>query len=139
MGPVDEVILANAEQKWQQANIKDYDLEIQISERQQRRYRIQIRNSKITALWRNDRPVKEPHQYRAWTIPGMFQTLRTDVEKPLSDMNSADATALNNLTIRAEFHPTYGFPQRYIRIEHRQQGNNPEISWKIISFAPQKL
>lgn len=134
---VDETTLATAQQQWQQANIEDYDLEIEISERQQRRYRIEIRNAKISALWHNDRPIKEPHRYRAWTIPGMFQTIRTDVKQQRQPASSTNPATSSNLTIRVEFDSTYGFPRRYIRIEHRRQGDNPEISWKVISFTPQ--
>ena len=138
MAPVDLATLNGAEQQWQQANIKDYDLEIEISERQRRHFRIQVRDSKITRLWHNDQLREQPERYRAWTVQGMFQVIRTDVEQQVQPQQAAQNTVLSRFTIRAEFHPTYGFPQRYIRVEHRQQGNNPEISWKITSFDPQE-
>ena len=138
MAPVDLATLNAAEQQWQQANIKDYDLEIEISERQRRHFRIQVRDSKITRLWHNDQLREQPERYQAWTIEGMFQVIRTDVEQQLQPQNANQNRAFTLLTIRAEFHPTHGFPQRYIRVEHRQQGNNPEISWKITSFDPQE-
>tara|TARA_B110000116_G_scaffold235205_1_gene220164 strand:- start:394 stop:996 length:603 start_codon:yes stop_codon:yes gene_type:complete len=134
MTSVAAATLAAAEQKWQLAQILDYDLEIHISERHKRRLRIQVRDSQITALWRNDLPIQEHRGYQAWTVQGMFQTIRTDVNQQLQFETPTPGTRLNNLTVRALFHPTHGFPERYIRIEHRQQGNNPEISWKVISF-----
>ena len=138
MTSVDAALLAAAEQKWQLADILDYDLEIHISERKKRRLRIQVRDSQITALWRNDLPIQEHRGYQAWTVEGMFQTIRTDVNQQLQLETPTPNSRLNNLTVRALFHPTHGFPQRYIRIEHRQQGNNPEISWKIVSFKQHK-
>jgi hypothetical protein len=134
MTPVDSASLNSAEQRWQQANITDYDLEIEISERQRRHFRIEVRDSHINAIWHNDRPRENPERYQAWTIEGMFQVIRTDVDQQLQSQPARTNSAVSGLTIRAEFHPTHGFPQRYIRVEHRQQGNNPEISWKITSF-----
>ena len=138
MAPVDLALLNGAEQRWQQAKLTDYDLEIEISERQRRHFRIQVRNSKIIAIWHNDRPREAPERYQAWTLEGMFQVIRTDVEQQLQPQNAAQNSAVTRLTIRAEFHPTHGFPQRYIRVEHRQEGTNPEISWKITSFDPRE-
>lgn len=138
MAPVDLALLNSAEKQWQQAQITDYDLEIEISERQRRHFRIEVRDSEIKAIWHNDRPNATPERYQAWTVDGMFQVIRTDVEQQLQPQNAAQNTNVTRLTIRAEFHPTHGFPQRYIRVEHRQQGNNPEISWKITSFAPRE-
>ncbi len=138
MTSVDAGTLAAAEQKWQLSQILNYDLEIHISERHKRRLRIQVRDSQIIALWRNDLPIEEHRGYLAWTVEGMFQTIRTDVNQQLQLKTPTPGTRLNNLTVRALFHPTHGFPQRYIRIEHRQQGNNPEISWEVISFKRHK-
>jgi len=132
---VDLDLVNTAEQRWQQAKITDYDLEIEISERQRRHLRVQVRDSEITAVWHNDQLRENPERYQAWTIDGMFHVIRTDVEQQLQPHNTAQNTGLTRLTLRAKFHPAHGFPQRYIRVEHRQQGNNPEISWKITSFA----
>jgi|GEM_PF-3166272 hypothetical protein len=138
MTSVDADTLAAAEKKWQLAQLLNYDLEVHISERHKRRLRIQVRDSQITALWRNDLPIQGNRGYQAWTVEGMFQTIRTDVNQQLQLATPTPDTRLNNLTVRASFNPTHGFPERYIRIEHRQQGNNPEISWKVISFIPHK-
>ncbi|MCP3694714.1 MAG: hypothetical protein GY917_21125 [Planctomycetaceae bacterium] len=138
MSSVDADTLAAAEKQWELAQVMNYDLEVDISERHKRRLRIQVRDSQITALWRNDLPIQEYRGYQAWTIEGMFQTIRTDVNQQLQLATPTPDTRLNNLTVRASFNPTHGFPDRYIRIEHRQQGNNPEISWKVISFKPHK-
>ena len=131
---VDLDLLNGAEQRWQESRITNYDLEVEISERQRRHLRVQVRNSEITAVWHNELPRENPERYQAWTIDGMFHVIRTDVEQQLQPHSTAQNASVTRLTIRAEFHPTHGFPQRYIRVEHRQQGNNPEISWKIISF-----
>lgn len=64
----------------------------------------------------------------------MFDTIGIDLE---NIERVADGTADANtprLTVRVIFHPQYGFPARYMRIERAGIGENPEVRWQVRQF-----
>ena len=62
-----------------------------------------------------------------WSVPGMFGTIESDLKT-----NAAAPPSQPPLQLRAEFHPTYGYPQRYVRLAW---GTKVTTSWNVTMFS----
>lgn len=63
----------------------------------------------------------------------MFETILADIE--MSEQAAAGEGGAP-LRLRAVIDPQLGLPRRYLRIEMRQRGANPEAGWQVLSFEP---
>lgn len=134
-GSLESVTRANfdaARQRWRDAGLVNYNMEIKVSGRQPATYYVEVRDGEATTAHRNGQPLKRTPS--TWTVPGMFYTMSQDVQNlEKVAAGKADETT-PHLTLRAHFHERYGYPERYLRLERVKRGASPEVSWVVTKF-----
>jgi len=83
----------------------------------------------VTAETRDGRVPKE-HTWDTWAVPGMFNTLETDMEIAENPEQAIQAAPGTQWQLRCEFDPVLGFPRRY----HRLASGGPEVYWRVKRF-----
>jgi len=120
--------LKEAEAVWEQAALSSYDIQIKVTGRQAAVYAVEVRRGEVVSAKHNGNSLPVGP---TWSVPGMFATIASDVENfEKVAAGKADATT-PRLQLRATFHPQYGYPERYVRI---QSDNNTEVTWQVILF-----
>jgi len=126
--------LAVARQRWADARLEDYDLEVEVRGKQAAVYAVEVREGEVRAATRNREPLKSPRTLGTWSVPGMFATLEADAQNQRR-LEAGEATAdIPWVDLRAEFEPTWGYPLRCQRIQWGGPGVNPEVFWEVRSF-----
>ena len=111
--PVTRERLAAARTQWEQANIASYNMDLETTGAQTGLYHIEVRGGQLIKLTRNGQPMN-PGDGDYWTVDGWFQAIDEDLEnaeRPKTD----DASASCQYWLRVRYHPTIGYPMRYIR------------------------
>lgn len=124
--PLTADVLKQAEAKWRDAQIRDYDIEIEVQSRQREVYAVEVRNGAPQQAWRNGQPLKQIRTFDTWSVPGMFDTIHSDF-----DRDDRQGQPAPELVLRAEFDEQTGVPRKYKRI---QWGADIEISWRVTKF-----
>ena len=123
-----------AQHRWNQSGPDNYDIEVQVTGRQAATYRVAVRKGEVISAQRNGQPLKQLRTLGTWSVPGMFGTISKDVENlEKTAHNLADDTT-PQLSLSADFHPHYGYPEHYLRLEWGSA--NSKVSWKVIEFRP---
>ncbi len=125
-----------ARDRWRQSAPANYELEVRVSGKQAATYTVTVRDQTVVNATRNGKPLKQLRTLGTWSVPGMFETIGVDLEHE-EDVRAGRDKARPGLTLRARFHPQFGFPERYVRLEHSRMGTNPEVSWEVTRFEPQ--
>jgi hypothetical protein len=120
--------LREAEQRWTKADIRDYDVEVEVKSRQTETYRVEVRDGTSQQAFRNGRPLKQLRTFETWSVPGMFETIHTD----LANSDRTKNPRVPRMTLQAEFDPETGMPLKYRRIEWEY--TSIEISWRVTNF-----
>jgi hypothetical protein len=123
-----------ARRTWQQNGPASYDLEVTVSGRQAATYGVQVRGHEAYSATRNGRPLTQQRTYGTWSVPGMFNTIESDIENVEKVAAGQAVQQTPQLALRAQFDSHYGYPVRYHRIEKTKFGSNPEVSWRVDSF-----
>ena len=131
--PLDEARFTAARQRWEGSGPADYDIEIVVRGAQSATYRATVRAGEVQSLSRNEHPLSQRRTMGTWSVEGMFDTIQTDLDA------IARGGAAPSLDLRAEFHPKYGYPMRYQRVERRRWGANPDVSWEVTHFEGYRL
>lgn len=121
-------LLQAAEQRWTAAAIRDYDVEVELKSRQLETYAVEVRHGEAQRALRNERPLKQLRTFETWSVPGMFETIHTD----LANSDRAKNPHVPQMTLQAEFDPDTGVPLKYRRIEWKT--GSLEISWRVTRF-----
>lgn len=116
---------------WMQAALPSYDVTVEVTGRQAAVYSAQVRNGDTIAATRNGQPLKQKRTLRTWSVPGMFDTIESDVENIESVANGTARPGTPKLVLRARFHPDLNYPERYQRI---QWGSSHEVTWRVVEF-----
>ncbi len=122
-----------AHEHWKAHKIPSYDIEIKVSGPQASLYRVEVRDGEPIAAWRNGQSLQSQRTFGTWSIPGMFSTISRDIEA----VERAAATGSQlPLILRGSFHPQYGYPDRYRRIDNgsRKGGDSITVSWEVTDF-----
>ena len=104
----------------------NYEIEITVQGRQPGRYRTTVQDGEVVSAEFNNNALTNPRTMSTWTVDGMFRTIDYDVQDQLN-RDAQDP----ELTLRAEFNPQYGYPQKYQRI---QWGSLNELTWEVTRF-----
>ena len=120
-----------AQQRWRAHGPADYDIEVHVTGPQPGRYRVSVRGGQSVAAYRNDRPLTQRRVFSTWSVPGMFGTISRDVENVERRRAGRADLLTGELTLRASFHPHYGYPQHYLRME---SGSVQDVSWDVVRF-----
>lgn len=126
--PLTEATFAAARDRWQQANIQNYTVTIQVTGNQPATYKVWIEGGLATKAERNGNPLQQRRTFETWSVPGMFGTIERDVSE------IAAASAGPHLVLRAEFDPETGVPLRYRRLAYRGGG---DVQWQVTAFEKQ--
>lgn len=122
-----------ARQRWESAQIADYDVEVEVQGRQPAVYRVEVRNNVVRSALRNGYPLKQRRTHATWTVPGMFDTIEIDlesVERATASEASGQRPA-SQLQLRARFHEKYGYPAYY----HRGEYGGQDVVWRVRRFV----
>src|SRR6187399_762431 len=104
-----------AKKRWQEHGPVSYDLDIELRGAQPGRVQVNVRNRVVIAETRDGRVPKE-HTWDTWTIPGMFDTLETDMEIAEDPVQAIAAAPGTKWQLWCEFDPVLGYPRRYHRV-----------------------
>jgi Family of unknown function (DUF6174) len=121
--------LIAAKKRWQEHGPASYDMEIELRGAQPGHVQLSVRNRVVAAETRDGRVPKE-HTWETWTVPGMFNTLETDMEIAENPEQTIQAAAGTKWQLRCEFDPKLGIPRRY----HRLASGGPEVYWRVMRF-----
>ncbi len=127
---IDRAQLEEARSLWRQNGPDDYDIEISVTGPRAAVYRVEVRRGKAASAMRDDSPLKDARTLGTWSVSGMFDTIESDVDH-LEEPIVINARESHYVSPRAEFHPQYGYPQRYRRIEW---GGDIEAGWAVTEF-----
>ena len=115
--------LREAEKTWNAAGARDYTIEIEVRGAQPAIYAVEVKDGEAISGSRNGIAFTRRRSWETWSVPGMFETLASDV-----------ATLEENpsqLVVRCQFDPKYGYPAKYERI---QMGTGLQVSWEVTKF-----
>lgn len=121
-----------AQQRWRQHGPADYNLEVKVSGPQPATYRVEVRQGEVLSAARNGSPLTQRRTFDTWSVPGMFATMRRDVENVQRVASGNADPDTPRLTLFGQFDPEYGYPQSYHRI---QWGTDMEVSWEVTEFT----
>lgn len=123
-----------ARQNWKDAQVHDYDIQVEVTGRQAAVYRVEVRGGEVIQATRDNHPLRQMRTLGTWSVPGMFSTMEAD----LIHMEKLAAGQFDPYTpqvsVRVRFDPQYGFPRHYHRTEMVKRRSNPEVSWKVVAF-----
>jgi len=135
LGPVDASLVEQAHERWESAQIEDYELEFTVTSRQRDTYRVVVREGEVTQIVLNGRPLRRRHAFQSWGIEGMLETIGRDVDNRRRYQQGERGIDVCNLYLRGRFHQELGYPEKYIRMERGGQAVNPAITWEVIRFT----
>lgn len=135
MPPLDSRRLEQGWLLWKQSGPQSYDIEVQVAGRQGASYRVEVRQGEIARALRNGQPLKQPRTLGTWSVPGMFETIEIDLEQQERARRGIADRAVPGLSLFAQLDAQFGFPRRYLRLEHAGMGTNPEVSWEVSEFT----
>ena len=118
-----------AKRRWQEHGPVSYDMDIELRGAQPGRVQVNVRNRVVAAETRDGRVPKE-HTWDTWTVPGMFNTIETDMEIAETPEQAIQAAPGTKWQLRCEFDPVLGLPRRY----HRLASGGPEVYWRVTRF-----
>ncbi len=121
--------LIGAKKRWQEHGPVSYDMDIEIRGAQPGRVQINVRNRVVATETRDGRVPKE-HTWETWTVPGMFNTLETDMEIAENPEQAIQAPPGTKWQLRCEFDPVLGIPRRYQRLA----SDGPDVYWRVKRF-----
>ncbi len=118
--PLTRAEFTAAQQRWRNYNMHTYHVDVSVRGSQPADYSVDVLNDEPTAASRNGIPIKQQRVWATWSVPGMFDTIQ-------SDLDSLEQ-ARPGLTARCLFDADHGYPVRYQRIDTVQ---GTEITWTV--------
>jgi hypothetical protein len=115
-----------AKAKWDAARLDSYELTVRVTGMQPGIYEVSVENGTAKSATFDGRDLTRPRTFGTWSVPGMFDTLARDLET-----NERH----DYLMLGAEFHPDFGIPMSYERIELRT-GAHDALQWNVTRFQP---
>jgi len=117
--------------RWETHGPADYDIEVVVSGRQPATYRVQVRDAETVSATRDDYPLKGQRTIGTWSVPGMFNTIETDLNQ-LDHDEVATGSDRPPLILDCQFDAEYGYPTRYRRIEI---GSRIQVEWRVVALT----
>jgi hypothetical protein len=118
-----------AKKRWQEHGPASYDMDIELRGAQPGHVQVNVRNRVVAAETRDGRVPKE-HTWETWTVPGMFNTMETDMDIAENPEQAIQAAPGTKWQLRSEFDPMLGIPRRY----HRLATSGPDVYWRVTRF-----
>lgn len=111
MVPLNREILDEARDKWERAEIDDYEMVFTMADGE---YAVRVHAGRITSLTRDGQSTTT-HRPMDFTVDGLFDTLERELEAiddPASPLGGDARTTL----LRVRFNPEFGYVERYVRV-----------------------
>ncbi len=116
---------------WQSVAPPSYNIQTTVSGPQPGVYTVQVRDHKVVNADRNGAELKQKRTMGTWSVPGMFDTIESDLKNSAEDTTDRLTPESPRVTARATFHPQWHYPERYQRI---QWGSQVEVNWSVTQF-----
>jgi len=127
---VDQQRLDEARQTWQEHGPDRYNIEVTVTGPRAAVYRVEVRDGEAVSATRDGSPLKDRRTMGTWSVPGMFDTIQSDVDHAEEPIQVSPRES-HYVSPRAQFHPQYAYPQQYRRIEW---GSDLEAGWEVTAF-----
>jgi Family of unknown function (DUF6174) len=128
--PMTQADFEAAVERWHAHGPHDYSMTVELSGRQSGTMVVTVRNTEPTSVKRNGVPTPE-RTWAYWTIDGLFQIIRVDLEGLDQPERAFDGSDVAHLVQQAEFDAELGYPRRYRRAV---QTTGDAIEWEIVRF-----
>jgi|GEM_PF-3704616 len=122
-----------ARDKWIDAGIRSYDLDLAFSGGDQKReIHLEVRNGEVAECLENGRQPSQKGAWDDWTIDNQFKLIASDLDKAEGPGFNVQSNVM--ITLHADFEPTYGYPLLYHR---KARGRTPlQSKWTVVKFEP---
>ena len=119
--------------KWIDAGIRSYDLDLAFSGGDQKReIHLEVRDGEVTECLFNGRRPSQKGAWDDWTIDNLFKLIGSDLDKAEGPGFNVQSNVM--ITLHADFDPTYGYPLLYHR---KARGRTPlQSKWTVLKFEP---
>ena len=131
---VDEAVLEAAAETWGQASVSNYTMTVRLEGRMNNVFELRVEQGVLVSAKRDGQALEARRLPRAWTVEGMFDTLRRDQE--LQAAAARGEASGRFLKMLATFDESVGYPRRYLRIEMVKRGGNSASGWEVVDFQP---
>jgi hypothetical protein len=128
--PLTAADLKRAEERWQAAGPRDYDMLVRVTGRQPSEFRVEVRRGEPALLSRNGNATPR-RMWDVWTVPGMFDTIHQEIDQAENPAGPFGSPRGTKVVQRVAFDARYGYPARYERIV---MGTPLEIAWEVAEF-----
>lgn len=119
---------------WESKKPASYRIQTRVTGRQGARYDVTVEEGRVVRALRNGQPLSEGRTQATWTVEGMFDTIALDVESLERASRGQTEGARPSLLLRCQFHPEWGYPDVFQRIEWGVGSTNPDVTWKVDRF-----
>lgn len=116
--------------RWEANRPANYEIGIEVQGRQSGRMHVVVKDHEPVSVRRGDAPVAE-HTWEYWTVEGLFEIIRTDLEGLDQPERAFGTPDVSQLVQQAEFDAELGYPRRYRRAVLT---TGDAIEWEIVSF-----
>ncbi len=125
--------LEQAQRLWQDRGPHSYDLDLTIGGIRAGTVHVEVRQGQVTAMIRDGHSPSQRRTWDAWTVPGQFDTLETELADMAHPQRGFAAPPGAQVIERVRFDPELGFPQHYVRLV---LGTNLGVEWSTTRFKP---
>lgn len=112
-----------ARQRWQDFGPRDYRLTVVQTGVRTGTIEVVVRDGEVTSMTIDGVAPAQKRTWYYWSAPGMLDVVERDLE----------AAAEEQLVLRAEFDPHYGYPRKYERVMLRAR---QQSQWEVVRFEP---
>lgn len=126
-------VLEAMQEKWKAQGPPDYDLTVKLSGLQTGTIDIEVRDGEVTSMTRDGHQPQQRRTWQYWSVPGQFDMIETDMANAEDPLPAFGVSDRDQVLLRADFDPRYGYPLHYQRIV---LGNLGELAWQVTRFQP---
>lgn len=117
--------------QWEERAPAKYTIDIRIEGNRPGVVRVRVADGRVVEMTRDGVSPKQKRTWDAWSVPGMFDTIDTELSAKSDPAASFAGQSGGQLVLRGEFDAEYGYPRRYQRIV---LGAQQEMRWEVTSF-----
>jgi hypothetical protein len=120
-----------AVRRWEAKGPANYEMEVNVSGRQSGTMQVVVKDGEPVSVRREGTPVAE-HTWEYWTVEGLFEIIRTDLEGLDQPERAFGTKDVSQLVQQAEFDAELGYPRRYRRAVLT---TGDAIEWEVREFT----
>jgi hypothetical protein len=121
--------------RWDANGPADYEMTVEVSGRQNGTMQVVVKDGDPVSVRREGTPVAK-HTWEYWTVEGLFEIIRTDLEGLDQPERAFGTPDVSQLVQQAEFDPQLGYPRRYRRAVLT---TGDAIEWEVVEFKSNAL